>query len=75
MALLDSGPKFQGWVSKEYFTNSSLLALLASVCPNIMNNCEQHRDVKSVPTVVSPHEHGQLFAYISGVTQVRRTSW
>lgn len=75
MAPLDSGPKLQGWVSKEYFTNSSLLACFATVYSNMMNNCERHGDVKSVPTVVSPHELGQLFGHISGVTQVRRASW
>lgn len=74
MAPLDSGPKLQGWVSKEYFTNSSLLASFATVYSTVRNDCE-HGDVKSVPTVVGPHERGQLFGHVSEVTQVRRASW
>lgn len=75
MAPLDSGPKFQGWVSKVYFTNSSLLASFATVYSDTRDDCEQQRGVKSVPTVVAPQERGQLLGHISEVTQVRRASW
>ena len=52
MALLNSGPKFQGWVSKEYFTNSSLLPSFATAPSNTKRGHEQHGHVKSVPVVV-----------------------
>lgn len=76
MASLNSGPRFQVWVSKEYFTNSSLLPSFATVPSNARHGHEQHGQVKSCARggVSMMHEHGQLFSNVSEVTEVTMAS-